>query len=513
MPVSPRRTHRFPLPAVYAVLAAVAGLAALGLLLACGTAGGPDSSTAPAEPAAAMDEPMAEEAMAADDAAFQPGSDADVCAPGTLCLKVDSDGNRNPDGTSVAQCSGTFPDYVVEADLFPADYAGPWFFAASDFPDSPDYGGPYPWEEIDFEDGQEGADTYAYALRDYAFEGNVEVDFRVQENEVRTWVTVPYMNYGGGRRELVHGLTRERTLSAPELGIKPGVSVRNYAIGFYNGPGGYTIGQVWADPWVPDVAAAAAFPDGAMVFKILFSDAVPEDFVDPDDYPLTGAPAWQIATGDGELTTVRLMQMDVAARDPRSEPTGWVYGTFAFDPDADDPVSWNRLRPVGIQWGNAPGYTPENEANGDPLPENTISDMSPAYALGHLGWAGRLNGPVDNPASACMSCHGTAQYPVVAAMLPPSSCDDEQRLHWFRNLPAGEAFGGTDGCEPEDVPGLQALDTSLQLKVSLQSILQYNDVNPCLDPDDAPMRPATASAGPGSDAPRVSRDGVGGEVK
>jgi hypothetical protein len=44
----------------------------------------------------------------------------------------------------------------------------------------------------------------------------------------------------------------------------------------------------------------------------------------------------------------------------------------------------------------------------------------------HLGWLGRLNGPVDNPQSACLSCHGTAQSPVVSPMVPPGV--DTQRV-------------------------------------------------------------------------------------
>ena len=41
--------------------------------------------------------------------------------------------------------------------------------------------------------------------------------------------------------------------------------------------------------------------------------------------------------------------------------------------------------------------------------ETLISGKAPGYARNHLGWLGRVNGPVDNPASSCLSCHGTAQ--------------------------------------------------------------------------------------------------------
>jgi hypothetical protein len=432
------------------------------------------------------------------------------CAPGTECLRVDRDGTANPDGTSIAQCSGAFPDYIVPATLFPAGYAGPWFELAQDFPDELP-AEDAPWASIDFEAGVEQAEEYLFALRDYAYEGNLAVDFRVQENAVRPWFTVPYMNYGPGRRELVRGLTRERPLQAPELGIKPDVTVNNYAIGFYNAAGGFTTGQVWADPHVPDLAKSE-FPSGAMVFKILFSDAVPEDFEDPSSYLLEGSPEWEIATGGGQLTTVRLLQMDVAVRDDRAPESGWVFGTLAFDREAPDQDPWLRMRPVGLQWGNAPGYTLTDQQNGVLLPENIISDLAPAYAAGHLGWAGRLNGPVDNPISACMSCHGTAQYPVDAALGPFSSaCNtDEKRLRWFRNLPAGTPFGVVDGstCEPGAAdPPPAGLDFSLQIQVSVQSILQFGDTNPCIEAPPVPPAAPPGTPTRATDAPRIGRDG------
>ena len=476
-------------------------LGLLGILTACDQSGSAPKADAP---------DSAESARTADPGAREGGL---PCAPGTKCLKVNSDGTPNPSGTSIAQCSegASFPDYIVPASYFPENYQGPWFAGAMDFPqDEPDLG-PLPWEEIDFWEGQEQADAYIYALRDYSFEGNIEVDFRVQENPIRPWYTIPYMNYGPGRRELVHGLTKERSVTGPELGLKPGVTIENYAIGFYNAGGGYTAGQVWQAITQPDLSKAM-MQDGTMVFKILFTTATADDFANPDEYPLNGAPEWQIATGSGELTTVRLMQMDVAVRDARAEVNGWVFGTFAFDGDAEDPIAWNRLRPVGIQWGNAPGYTPADQEAGKPLPENIVSDEIPSYAAAHLGWAGRVNGPVDNPVSACMSCHATAQYPVDAAMAPFSSnCDtDEKKLQWFENNPAEHAFGfiDSDTClrgETPDPPPV-SLDLSLQMQVSVQSILQYNDVNPCVDAPDA-GRTAAPSAMRSTNAPRTLRGG------
>ncbi len=452
------------------------------------------------------------------DATATAASSGQPCAPGTQCLPVDSNGQPSSDGTSIAQCSGTFPDYVVEKTLFPDGYDGPWFQLAQNYPSTPPTDGDQPWAKIDFRASPETADEYLYALRDYAFDGMIAADFRPQENSVRAWFHIPLMNYGPGRRELVHGLTQERTLHYPELGIRQGASVSNYAIGFYNDAGGYTTGQVWAQPDNPDLSKTR-FAEGTMVFKILFTAAVPSDFEDPANYLVQGAPEWQIATGNGQLTTVRLLQMDVAVRDDRAQPSGWVYGTFAFDKDAPDPVAWNRLRPVGLMWGNDPGYTPADQTAGKPLKEAYISPEIPAFAKSHLGWAGRVNGPVDNPISACMSCHSTAQYPVDAALAPFSSAckTDQQKLYWFRNLAGSAAFGAVSSktCLPTTVtPQAVSLDTSLQMQVAMQSFFQYKDINPCLAeaPSAEAVSPeAVRSRYRSTDAPRVMRGGAPGE--
>jgi hypothetical protein len=417
----------------------------------------------------------------------QPKPRPQACAPGTRCLAVDADGRPNPDGTSLAQCSGTFPDYIVPATLFPTTYSGPWFFLAADYPKQPPPPEDLPWKKLDFRAGKKQADAYLYALRDYSFEGMVEADFRPEKNARRRWYHAPLMNYYH-ERELVHGVTEERPLEGPELGIKRGVTVRNFAVGFYNDIGAYSFGQVFASPNRPD-ASKAQFEEGAMVFKILFSAATPDNFDDPPGDILEGAPSWQIATQEkptteGVLTTVRLLQMDVAVRDDRAQPSGWVFGTFAFDRTATDEPAWKRLRPVGLMWGNDPGITPDNVKR-HPLKESVVSDEIPAYAKGHLGWAGRVNGPVDNPESACMSCHQTAQVPASAGMVPDKGCTTDQKLYWFRNIASREAFGATDEknkCEPAPDPKPATLDFSLQLAAAVQSLETYGNVNPCTPP-------------------------------
>ena len=159
-------------------------------------------------------------------------------------------------------------------------------------------------------------------------------------------------------------------------------------------------------------------------------------------------------------------------------------------------------------WGNDPGYTPKDQASGKPFEEAFVSGQIPDFAKTHLGWAGRVNGPVDNQNSSCMSCHSTAQHPVAAPLLFNKNCTTvAQKLYWFRNLAGDEAFGAvnTDSCQPQlRVPSPVSLDFSLQMQVAVQALLEYGDVNAC-----TPAAPSAAlMAGPPEGvplAPRVAR--------
>jgi hypothetical protein len=434
------------------------------------------------------------------------------CAPGTQCLSVNTSGS--PGTGFTAQCSGgLFPDFVFSSSAIPNNFAGPWFKLSQNYPTSAP-AGDAPWLKIDFRKGMKEANDYLYAMRDYSFEGMIEADFIPEKNAIRRWYHMPMMNFGNGRREPIHGLTQERPVTGPELGVKPGVTINNYAVGFYNQPGGVAIGKVWKtnDPAI----AQSRFPSGTMTFKILFSDGKPGDFSGAD--PMAGAPSFNILTTSGPKT-VRLLQMDVSAVDARAL-SGWVFGTFAFQPTATDPSPWKRLRPVGLSWGNDPGYTPADQQAGKKLKQTTISDQIPSYAAAHLGWAGRTNGPVDNPASGCLSCHGTAQFPVAADMGPfNASCTtDQQKLYWFRNFKSPTPFGAMDkaACKPiAATPKPVTLDFSLQMQVAVQGVKQFNDNNPCTPTPPAPpmaaapMAAKKAAAPPKpaaySDAPRIER--------
>ena len=355
-----------------------------------------------------------------------------------------------------------YPDY---SDQVPDDYTGKRFRLSQDYPSSIPSTSHRPWENIDF---TKDPNRYLQIIRKYIYEGMREADWEVDRNNVRKWYHVPWMHVGQSPREFIHGMTRERTLNPGELGPKQTQRIQNWAVGFYNDYGGYTIGQVWKDPTNPD-PTSARFPIGAVVAKVLFTAAT------PDQIPaLEGTEEWQAninATIDKDspkkIQTVRLLQMDFGVRDARANgTTGWVLGTFVYNKRAHGIDGWDKMVPVGLTWGNDPTITPTDIADGGALQETFLNPDAPDYAKNRLGWAGRLNGPVDDPESACLSCHSTAQWRPQARMTPTGT--EQERLHWFRNLKSGQAFTA------EEI----SLDYSLQLAISIR-----NFFNPNLNPD------------------------------
>jgi hypothetical protein len=271
---------------------------------------------------------------------------------------------------------------------------------------------------------------------------------------------------------------------------------QTYAVGFYNRQGGWAIGKVWADPQKPSLAAfkKEGFPEGTVVGKVLFTTApvsqVPFltapiewnayatkcfDYVPPKN---PGDPAGDPACAKTrEMTTVRFIQMDIMVRDSRAkESGGWVFGTFVYNGNLANPNMWKNVVPVGLQWGNDPTVTSDSASNPAPTVTKYNPDLkqvainrSPDMPPMHLGWGLRLNGPVDNTMSSCMSCHSTAQYPAISPILPffakqngkPLAPGSEKWMDWFRNIQCNTPFD----------PQATSTDFSLQLSASIQNFV------------------------------------------
>jgi hypothetical protein len=358
------------------------------------------------------------------------------------------------------------PPFVSYSDTLPTDWAAQSgsrfdFKLSQNYPQSLPDPGPQPWKAFDFMTDPDG---YALAVRDYVYDGFVHAaepdkDFRAEWNSSRQWFHVPWMNVGPRGREGIRGLTREKDAIRQRFSPLQTSPAQDWGIGMFNAPGGYQIGRVWKDHNNP--VPSGAFPEGTVIFKILVTDAPVKEV------PwLASSVQWRAnihssadLTSPKKIRTVRLLQMDIAVRDDRAPLTGWVFGTLVFDPKAsvDDATKarfgqYAQMMPVGTVWGNDPGVLP-----GGTLKETKIAKLIPEVAKPTLGFGGRLNGPGDNPISACFSCHTTAQWQAKTPMTAPSNATVQQTLAWFRNLPLGQAFDD----------GQQSLDMSLQLQISI----------------------------------------------
>jgi hypothetical protein len=245
------------------------------------------------------------------------------------------------------------------------NWTGHVFHLSQDYPTAV---GPevQPWLQFD---PKTQPDQYLNAALSYFFEGNIQADtessFDPTLNKVRTWYNAPWQDVGTNGREFVHGLTRERISRPQELGAQQLQQWNNYAVGFYNAPGGMIIGRVWKDHGNPD-PTGASFPNGTVAAKLIFTTASQAEV----PY-LKGSPEWQAyvyanpndpapkATSPRAVLSVRLLQIDVAVKDDRvSDMTGWVFGTFVYGGAGGQSGSgWTNVSSVGVIWGNDPGYS------------------------------------------------------------------------------------------------------------------------------------------------------------
>jgi hypothetical protein len=164
-------------------------------------------------------------------------------------------------------------------------------------------------------------------------------------------------------------------------------------------------------------------------------------------------------------------------------------GTFGYDENAKGATAWKRMVPLGLQWGNSPKVTYAETCSGPNGPcdlkklteqwinETAAKELTTApLNFNHLGYAGRLAGPVDNPKASCMGCHQTAGFPGVA-ILPEFSANggllkldgakQPQTEQSFRMMYYGDVASGVVFSDVQ----LYSSDYSLQLSMSLQNFI------------------------------------------
>jgi hypothetical protein len=373
--------------------------------------------------------------------------------------------------SAIALAGGPFPS-TSDDHKAPAGWMGPVFQLSQDYPPQAPPVQPMPWDQIDFKTQPR---DYIRALLDYALR-----DINLENDTHPGWYHAPWLHYGCMGREFIHGLTMERAAPPKSIHSQQTKYVNDWAVGLYNAPGGYTIGQVWAGA-EPD-PSKADFPVGTVSIKFLFTTG------DVDQVPfLVGSPEWQAnvypdVAGDpcrqnpvpARINrSVRLLQVDVAAREGRlNSTTGWVYGTFIFSGGSGTKLA-DQLQPVGLMWGNDPTVTSHMNQNGafqnSDLLESWINtdlltppDAQHAGAM-HFGLGGRVNGPVDNPISSCLSCHSMAAVPslplIPSGQITPANYPMGQFATFFANIGHG----------PLPTTSGTRLDYSLQLAAGIRN--------------------------------------------
>jgi hypothetical protein len=413
---------------------------------------------------------------------------------------------------------GKFKDYYQQGkggDPSP-DYKGKIFKLSQDYPTQLPPKENYPWLKIDFKDGGPvDPKAYLQALLDYGLEGNVDVDFYVQDNKVRKWYGMPWMDWntevasdwpGTDGREFIHGLTHEFDSAGNTFSDKQLEFVDTWAQAYVNDRYAFSVGQVYCNPddpkpqaINPDPTGLNSMPDGSYVIKLLFSTVNETELPtvkgalewDADIYVNKSPPyrnAGPLSRFARSIGKVRLIQIDLQVRDDRS-PTGWLLGTYGYNGGAKGNTPWERMVPLGLQWGNNPKVTFAQScsaANGpcdfDKLTEQWISreavrDLAtPPLSFDHLGFGGRLAGPVDNPKSSCMGCHQTAGFPsvpILAEFAPNAAVlkldaqahpevAQSLRMMYFGNVPGGAVFSDSQ---------IYSTDYSLQLSMGLQNFV------------------------------------------
>ena len=397
----------------------------------------------------------------------------------------------------------------------PSIYSGPLFVLSQNYPAE------RPAARPDFLSSDFKADWKGYMMkvRDYCFEGNTDVDFRVEHNKTRAWFHMPWQDYGPQGREGIHGLTKEARVQVQQLASSQTYNNgQTYAVGFFNDLGGYTIGQVWADHMNPDPSKSSrpnGFPVGTVIFKLLFVDVPPSQVKS-----LTSPKQWQAyvdtcykapcdpqqpnnSNNPRVLKQMSLIQMDIAVRtDDAQAPTGWLFGTFQYNGALGRPNGWDNLIPVGLMWGNdgnnrGDSYTqtsftgPTDQTKINPQLKETVINTDPnELPPTHLGWNGRLNGPVDNPVSSCMSCHMTAQFPSYATLNPsflgPVKRGSNYWMKWFQDIDCAVPFGNylpPNGAAQTGLsPSPLSTDFSLQLSIAITNFCAVNPHAPVCPP-------------------------------
>ena len=417
----------------------------------------------------------------------------------------------------------------ADINVIPSNWTGPKFQLSHNYPKTkPQCQAPWLKRQVDFTNkNSQWSDWQGYVqdIINYVKEGQDpnmpdNLGWRSDVGGQTRWYHIPWMAYDThGGREFVHGLTNELSTAlntfldessgtrASGKTVLAGASKVNganplfetWSVGMYNPCGAWSVGQAFPASGAPATftqnsrlrARGLPFAEGTVVMKLLNTTA-DATFV---KY-LQGSTSWQanghqklvpVPTKDTDytkydraITTVHLIQVDLAVIDPRS-PTRWVYSTLAYDGTSTGATVWDRLVPLGIEWGSDPGTFPAVPQNQSSPPWQSI--IAPTNLPEHYGCMKRLAGVVDNAASSCVSCHmGAYAAPpgvlsiqgktIPSIFVPMSTCttySSTTSAAYFSNYKFPMPYPGSTSPIKDAIP----LDSSLQLQVAFAQYAKF----------------------------------------
>ena len=346
-------------------------------------------------------------------------------------------------------------------------------------------GGPFPWTAVlgGKPISKKTAPAYAEALKNYVSE-----DMRVLIYDYPNWDAAKAGWYNSPWifpvREAIHGAYLGSTFvpdTFPKSGLKTTMST--YVLTYFDEVAALQLREVWGSSAAqPQIAAAGGqFPEGSVIVKAAFTTANGEEWP-----PMKGAFPWQMyippetdngPSGDAVVQDVQFFQFDIIVKDSYAAPrTGWVFMTLVYDKSFPHRDNWDQMIPLGVMWGNDPEVVSPIEPPYPELGETWINPQAPTYSTETLGWGGRLSGPNDGaviqpaylegqglvdrlPASSCMSCHLTAQYPFQSFLLPVPLENGEPRIKDNALYPYTPASANYMSYHQSN-PGTSALDKS-----------------------------------------------------
>lgn len=387
---------------------------------------------------------------------------------------------ETPAAKDVAIAGGMTP-FADNNGTTPSNYGGPLFRLSHDYPATvPAPPAEAPWRAA-IGNGTitpQNAGAYVQALKAHVAPQmrKLLLDYANWNAAAEGWYNEPWL---GAQREPIHGMYVGSSYfpinQFPNAG--PSKPFSTYVLTYYDQRAANTLYQVWGDTAMdPNITPTSTqFATGSVVVKAAFTTANSDVWPAMEgalQWPLyittnaTNAPKGNYSAPQTDQTS--FMQFDIIVKDPASAPrTGWVFSTLVYDKDAPGDDPWDKMVPLGAQWGNDPEVD-SSKPNPPPLRENWINPAAPAYAKNTLGWGGRLSGPNDGAlndavvdgakipnldSSSCMGCHISAQWPMQSFLLPatsnpPQLIDDDyigmwapgsaQWMRWFQSTPGNQ---------------------------------------------------------------------------